>query len=398
MDMPEPSPRPSAPPTVLSPSGRLPKFAALLALAASAVGCAGPLPALPSPLSDLAPSALDASVASARDAAPDDATSHAALPPDAAAASAGAGAGAVAAAPPAPSFPPASFKPPHERSARAGDGVWQAAPEAGPLGEGVLARATVRPHPFNPFVTVSLVAVDLRRVSLELVAGTFEPASKTVPAERRTGLVPPADHPSLLAVFNGAFQAKHGHHGMTIGADAFLPPLPNACTVALMRDGSVRIGTWSALEKRAPEMRAYRQTPPCMIEGGAPNPLLGGDGARKWGMAADGKMVIRRSALGLDRTGTLLVYGFGEDVTPRLLADAMQAAGAVDVAELDINWSYTRFFFYARASSAEPPHVAASLVPKIKHGRAAYVAEASPRDFFYLKRTPDTALDHAGAR
>ena len=39
--------------------------------------------------------------------------------------------------------------------------------------------------------------------------------------------------PGLIAVFNGGFQAKHGGHGMMIGGDVFLPPIPAACTVGI---------------------------------------------------------------------------------------------------------------------------------------------------------------------
>jgi hypothetical protein len=82
----------------------------------------------------------------------------------------------------------------------------------------------------------------------------------------------------------------------------------------------------------------------------------------------------------------VLFYGLGEWVTVKALADAMRAVGAVNAAQLDINWSYTRFLFFGRPSPGEPLEVTSTLIPKIKHTRQGYVSNPSERDFFYLRR------------
>jgi hypothetical protein len=81
--------------------------------------------------------------------------------------------------------------------------------------------------------------------------------------------------------------------------------------------------------------------------------------------------------------GRTLIYGLGEWITPRALAEAMRAAGAVDAAELDVNWSYTRFFLFGPGS---PPEITDSLIPKLKHAPGQYVTKPAERDFFYLAR------------
>ncbi len=287
---------------------------------------------------------------------------------------------------PGPPFPPPSVPPPFARSARAGDGEWTALPEAGSLAADSMVRTTVRPHTINAFVTVTVVAVDLRKLGLHLVAGTKEPESKSVPPEKRPGLVPGVDQAGLVAVFNGGFMAKHGKHGMMLAGDVFLPPLPNACTVGVRKDGRVVIGTWTALQAEAESLDAWRQSPPCLVENGTTNPMVrGGDPARKYGMAIDGKMTIRRSAVGVDGSGWTLLVAHGEDVTPEHMAEAMRAAGAVSSAQLDINWSYTRFFLYAHPDEG-PPRISATLVPKIKYAPGSYVTDPAQRDFFYLAR------------
>jgi hypothetical protein len=245
-----------------------------------------------------------------------------------------------------------------------------------------MVRSEVHPDRIKSQMHVALVAIDLRRVAVHLVAGTLEPRSSTVPAERRPGLVPAADQPDLLAVHNGGFLTRHGSWGMMIGGDVFLPPHDDGCTVALFPDGAVRIRTHAALASLVPSATAYRQTPPCLVEQRAIHPdLLGPDKPRRWGMSETGGLDIRRSALGLAEGGRTLIYGLGEWIPPRALAEAMRAAGAVEAAELDVNWSYTRFFLYRPGS---PPEVTGTLVPKLKHEPGQYVVKPAERDFFYL--------------
>jgi hypothetical protein len=261
-------------------------------------------------------------------------------------------------------------------------------PEGAEQGSPVMYKAIAHPHPIKGFSYVVIVAIDLSRVDLRLVAGTLEPESKTVPPERRIGLIPAADQPDLIAVFNGGFMARHGRYGMMIDGDIFLPPLPDSCTVALLRDRSIRIQTFTELQPALANVTAYRQTPPCILEKGVPHPgLEDGQRPRKWGAAENGDTEIRRSALGLDASGRILFYGLGEWVTVKVLADAMKAAGAVNAAQLDINWGYTRFLFFGRPSPTEPLQVVSTLIPKIKHTKHGYVTKPAERDFFYLKRT-----------
>jgi hypothetical protein len=179
---------------------------------------------------------------------------------------------------------------------------------------------------------------------------------------------------------------------MMVDGDTFLAPRPDSCTVAIQKDRSIRIRTFTELTASLPDAFAYRQTPPCIIERGVFHPELGSEAKpRKWGAAEDGKTEIRRSALGIDASGSILLYGLGEDTTVKVLAEAMKAAGAEDAAQLDINWSYTRFLLYARPSKSAPPEITSTLIPKIKHTKKGYVTSPSERDFFYLTREKPAA-------
>jgi hypothetical protein len=298
------------------------------------------------------------------------------------------------ATPPAPPnvFPPPPFAPPAERTARPDDGVWLPYVPAGVGEPALLYRTTVHPDAVKRHVVVTVVAIDLQRVALRLVAGTLEPTSDSVPKEHRPGIVAPADLPELIAVLNGGFMTHHGGWGMGVGAETLAPPKPEGCTVAL-HDGAVEVRTWSNLPSShaspgATPLTSFRQTPPCLVErGDLQAALLGPEKPRAWGLSETGSVDIRRSALGVSQDGRTLFYGLGEEITPRALAGAMKAAGAFDAAELDVNWSYTRFLVYAPPTSPGAiPEVRATLIPKIKHAPRQYVAKPSERDFFYLVR------------
>lgn len=290
---------------------------------------------------------------------------------------------------PGPPFPPPPFSPPFSRTAKAGDGVFALIEEGAAKGTGAMARAIVHPHAVKPHPSVVIVAVDLRRVDLVLVAGTEEPESTVVPKERRPGLVPSADLPSLLAVFNGGFMAKHGKWGMMVDGDIFLPPREDGCMVALLDDGTVKIASPKGLDPVRDKLRSYRQTPPCLVEDGAPHPKLPQeDTARLWGAAIGGDREIRRTAIGVDASGKTLFFGIGEWIWARDLAVAMKSAGAVSAAELDINWSYTRFLLYGEST---PKEVVSTLIEKVEYSKTGYVSKPAPRDFFYLRKKAGAA-------
>ncbi len=282
-------------------------------------------------------------------------------------------------------FPPHAFDPPFARTASEGDGRWTGLADGARGGVPVMARALVHPHPIKGFVFVDVIAIDLAKTELRLVAGTVEPESKGASADVRTGLVPSEDWSRLLAVFNGGFMARHGEYGMMLNGTVFVPPRADACTVLLARDGKIAIRSAARELEDAPQHLGWRQTPPCLVERGEVNPRLAQENAsRIWGAAVGGARDIRRSALGLDASGSTLFYGFGEWVTARDLALAMRQAGAVAAAELDINWSYTKFFFFTH-EDAEPPRIRETIVPKLEYDAKRYTSRPAERDFFYVR-------------
>ncbi len=316
-----------------------------------------------------------------------------AAPPIAPSAPAASGTAGPAAAPPeAETFPPPAFAAPVRGVAADGDGTWIGVADGAPAGQApVMYKSVVHPDPKRSFAAVAVIAIDLRRVDLHLVAGTQEPSSSTVPAEHRPGIVPKEAQADLVAAFNGGFKATHGHYGMMIDGETFLPPRDVGCTVAMYKDGTMRIRTWPTVKETADAMRAYRQTPPCLVEQGKVNTQLEGvEYNKNWGATVSGETVIRRSAIGLDKSGRVLFYGLGEAVTAQALAHAMRAVGAEDAAQLDVNYSYPRFLFFERTAD-DSPRVGGALIPGIKYQKTEYVGGPELRDFFYLTRRRPTS-------
>lgn len=279
---------------------------------------------------------------------------------------------------------PAKITPMHEKVAGPNDGVWS--PLRAPNDEKQVAmwRTQLHPDPKRPFTAVAIVAMDLSAVELRLVAGTEEPKSQQVPRSQRSGLIPEEDHHDLLAVFNGGFKAMHGNYGMKIGDDVFLPPRDIGCTVMRKQDGTLDIRTFSEVKAEASALPWYRQTPPCLVENGEPNPGLLHEFNKNWGAAVGGDTIIRRSAIGLSKDGKHLFYGLGESTTAQSIGRAMLAAGAHHAAQLDVNYIYPRFFLFEHGATG--PSLTAPLIPDLKYKPGEYALTSQQRDFFYIAR------------
>lgn len=314
----------------------------------------------------------------------------------AASAPAPAASGAASAAVPSDGvvFPPPPFAPPFPGVATPGDGNWIPVPSPqDPSGPPALYKALIHPDARRSFAVVAVVAIDLRRVEMLAVPGFGEPASAAMERSQRTGLIPAARHPDLLAAFNGGFQAVHGNWGMMVGGVTLLAPRPIGCTVARYKDGSMRVAVWKRMADTESEMAYFRQTPPCLVEDGVVNPATRAEKNTGWGATVDGDTVIRRSAFGLDATGKIGFYVMGDALSAGSLAQAIHIAGAHDAAQLDVNFAYPRFFFYDGNQSA-PPRITQPLAPLQNWKNDEYSTRPQFRDFFYLARkklTPGAA-------
>jgi hypothetical protein len=280
-----------------------------------------------------------------------------------------------------PSFPPADVTPPSPRSAAEGDGIWKPfgnarAPDGAPL----VVTTRIHPHAASGFHTLTLVAIDRTRTELGFLPGVADVGKTKVPFV--PGLVPVAERSRLLAVFNGGFLPRHGRWGMRVGQTTIMAPREGGCTFLLLANGDVRIASFSRLALPDAEIRALRQTPPCLLEDGTIHADLSKNQDRAWGGKTPGVVTHRRSAVGLSADGRILYYAIGVETSPKLLAQGLLAAGVHVAAQLDINWNWTRFFVFSTGPDGAPG-IAESLVD-VEYSKRDYVERPSERDFFYV--------------
>lgn len=267
----------------------------------------------------------------------------------------------------------------------AGDGTWTGVSVQGDGGNALLLKTTLHPDKARPASDLDLVAIDISRVRLHLVAGATDPEADVASAKKipRPAIVPTEKQAALVGAFNGGWKTDHGHFGVKVDGTV-LVPARETCTVAAYSDDTIHVGPWSALSADEAKMVFYRQTPACLYAGGVRHPGLANELTTNWGADENISPIIRRSAIGIDEKGTTLFIGIGNALTAPALADAMHFAGAFDVAELDVNWSYPKFLVYQ--PNADGALEASTLFPGFVFTKDEYVRRKSPKDFFYLER------------
>ena len=253
----------------------------------------------------------------------------------------------------------------------------------GPEENGVplMARTLLLVDLQRSYAGVALVRIDLSRLQLHMVPGTLEPAHPSGIAESipYLGMVPPPNQGGLVAAFNGGFKAIHGHYGMMVNGITLLSPIDGMATVAVYKDGSVQMGAWNQDLSLSPDMAAFRQNCPPLIDQGQLNPTLSTDAVRAWGFTHNTD-VTWRTGLGLSQDRRFLIYAVGNGTDARFLAQALQQAGAYWAMQLDINQYYARFVSYAQTGGAPAGRM---LLDQMTDNPRLYVTP-SIRDFFYL--------------
>ncbi len=286
-----------------------------------------------------------------------------------------------------PPFEPKAVGPVHKSWSAPGDGQWVAVDDGRhPDAPTAMYKTLVHPDPNRSWGELFVVAIDLEQTDLHAAAGTHEPkAEQPVPKEfARPGKIPATEHAALIAAFNGGFMAEHGHYGMLVNGVTLVRPRETSCTAVGYNDGTVEIATWKSVAHAADRMNWFRQTPACMYENNVMHVGLRHPETRLWGATLDGDTVIRRSAVGLDESRRVLFVGIGNNMTARALAEGMHHSGAVDVAQLDVNWSYPKFLTYVVGKDGNLE--ARALMDGFEFAPGEYVTKSAFRDFFYLTR------------
>jgi hypothetical protein len=275
-----------------------------------------------------------------------------------------------------------------------GEGEWVApklpwmrkAPGASDDAPPLFYRTFVRPDEARPYTEVLLVAMDTRRLDLEMEAGTEDP--KPLTGSHGAGRIPrdPSVYTRVVATFNGAFKTEHGNYGMMVHKRVLLPPQPEAATVAVLEGGRVAFGTWGnhtevggLLGIADDEIVSYRQNLDPLVDGADVNPKKRG----LWGYTLPGTGVqTERSGLCVTPAGHM-IYAWGEDTSATALGKAMRAAGCVYGMHLDMNPHHTGFVFTTIRDLKTRDLRGELLAPQMEISTERYIDYAA-KDFFYM--------------
>ena len=222
------------------------------------------------------------------------------------------------------------------------EGVWQAYIYT-PNGEVAAYRTFLQPDPERPYALVAVAALDLDQVNLHFVLGLEEPSKPggphgwgNIPRENRQPNV-------LLAAFNGGFIAEHGGYGAMADGVTALAARAGLATLAIYKDGTVRIGVWGDDFYTDGDYRSWRQNALPIIHNGEINEKVYTGTEADWGANLDGATVTLRSAVGISEDGSVLYYFAGPSLSMPALADAMARSGAYNGMLLDINPTHAHF-------------------------------------------------------
>lgn len=270
-----------------------------------------------------------------------------------------------------------------------GEGIWttDGLPPPSPDQPPLAAKTFLRPDPARPYAVVTLLQLDLRYLSLHIVAGKNEPGGPL--GHHGSSVIPQEDrqNDSLFAAFNGGFKYADGHYGLMTQGTVYVPPQPNAATIAVTAQGQVLLDAWGRdpdLTATNTNLVAWRQNAALLLDHGQLNPLTS-DGAA-WGGVWLNKAHTWRSAIGITDHGTL-IYGAGDSLSAATLGKAMLAAGASMAMQTDINPLWVRCFLYQSSASGELQ--IAKLHPGMQGSGREYL-QGTDRDFFYLMRDQQT--------
>jgi hypothetical protein len=279
-----------------------------------------------------------------------------------------------------PSPTPWRPAPAHALGSLDGEGAWLAYIKDS-KGSPVAFRTFIQPDPKRPYSLVAVVAFNLTRTRLGFELGWEDPAVKGGP--KGTGLIPTADAQpgTLLATFNGGFKSEHGSYGAMSDGIIALPPLRGFATVAMYKDGTVKMGEYGKDLVSLAGTVAWRQNCSLVIQNGQINPLVNNDAVQFWGANLHGETVTWRSGLGISADGNTLYYFAGPNLTTPVLAAAMQAVDVQTGMQLDINNYWVHF---AAIRDTGGKNVPEPLFPdEMKSDVGRYLTKYA-RDFFYV--------------
>ena len=226
-----------------------------------------------------------------------------------------------------------------------GEGVWTTAglPRSSP-DDVLMAKTFIRPDTSRPYALVGVLLLDKRRIRLHITGGTEDPGGDR--GVKGPGVIPALDRTDLLAAWNGGFRGPHGGFGMYADGKLYRPLRNGFASVAVMIDGTIRMGEWGRDLTWSDDIVAVRQNAALLVDNCEVSKRTS-EGNNTWGYVQvnSAEFITWRSAIGLTKNGDLLVAA-GNSLSAESLARALWAAGACYAMQLDINTPYVLASLY----------------------------------------------------
>jgi hypothetical protein len=245
----------------------------------------------------------------------------------------------------------------------------------------VAYRTFLQPDASRPYALIGVVAFDLSRIKLNFILGTKEPYAPGVDT-RANGTIPTTDivPGKLLAAFNGGFKFAQGHFGAMENGFTSAPPQDGLGTVAIYKDGSIKIGEWNRDIVPSNDMVSFRQNGPLIIDQGIADPSADQSGV--WGKSVKGTTATWRSGLAISADGKTLYYVAGQSMTVHALANALTALNVYNAMQLDINHYWVQFGTVTTDKNGKIQ--LDPLFPKEMNSGKDRFLSASVKDYFYI--------------
>lgn len=258
------------------------------------------------------------------------------------------------------------------------EGAWKIMKLSAFPNEGVMAYTFVRPDKDRPYSIVTIVQLDMSKMSLGAVAGIKEPGGKL--GNSGPGMVPKeiVKNNQLVAAFDGGFQYRDGEYGMMVDGKTYVPLQNDLGTVVGYKNGDFKIIDYTGQDLGG-EVTFIRQNCPILIENGQ----LGVEDVKNkklWGRTFTSGIYTWRTGMGMTENGNLL-FAVGNNLTPTTLAIALRMAGADDAIQLDINPNWVRFNIFNPLGNGK--YDSKPLTRDLKNGATAYLTGYA-KDFFYI--------------
>ncbi|HZP54844.1 phosphodiester glycosidase family protein [Actinocrinis sp.] len=259
--------------------------------------------------------------------------------------------GPTAAPPPKPNIDIPTNITPLAAGTIPGEGVWRPV-TMGANGAPIVEKTALRPDAQHTSDLAYAVWMNQKALSFTLHPGYQQPGGTwktpdTVPADQRANLV---------ATWNGGFKVKPDDAlaGFYMDGKSAVPLVNGKAAEVFFTDGSIKIGKWGRDETMGPTIAAVRQNLSLLVDNGQVTVGPGDGSSAQWGYTIKNSYFIARSGVGMTAKGDI-VYISGKFLSVYTLAKLLQAAGAVNAMELDINPDWVSFMTYSGDAANPAP-------------------------------------------